>query len=226
MSLSSCHFWPRAAVENDVKWDFETEHWEALNKPNAKTEGAAASPLGRPQACCASNYTAGQAGPEVNAQVLSLSLTQELGLGASPLYCWNRTLHPRDLRGQGSNDSMASCMTGPQGQELLEGSHRTVRPRTHVSLHRGWRRYKTCLPAWQTVSSSRCARDLKIKSKSPPWVGSALLCNLWGCPREPIPGTFRSVEQLLKCHQSIFDSTKLIMKSVPASSLIIFEILI
>lgn len=102
-------------MENDVKWDFETEHWEALNTPNAKTEGAAASPLGRPQACCASNYTAGQAGPEVNAQVLSLSLTQELGLGASTLYCWNRTLHPRDLRGQGSNDSMASCMTGPQG---------------------------------------------------------------------------------------------------------------
>lgn len=41
-----------------------------------------------------------------------------------------------------------------------------------------------------------------------------------------VEGTFRSVKLLLKCHQSIFDSIELIMKSVPANSLIISEILI
>lgn len=136
--------------------------------------------------------------------------------------------HPRVPHFQGSNDSIVSWFMWLQGGRSYRRVLMALSPHSYHMYHSAMAHnaIKMSLPAWWNTHIPRYARDLKIKSKSPPWVGSTLSCNLWACPREPVSGTFRSVEQLLKCHQSIFDSIELIMKSVPASSLIIFEILI
>ena len=139
----------------------------------------------------------------------------------------NRNLPSRDPHFQGSNDFIRCWCIWLQIGRAYRGGLMALSVHSATCIIQPW------LTGCKSVSACTmehgypqgCQR-FENKSKSPPWVGSTLSCNLWAGPREPVSGTFRSVEQLLKCNRSIFDSIELIMKSVPASSLIIFEILI
>lgn len=133
----------------------------------------------------------------------------------------NRSLHPPDPHFQWTLTDVASGRKDPQ--KGSNGTSCSLGP--HGPSSHGSHCYRNVC-AWRNASIPRYAPDLKIKSISPPWVGSPLSCNLWACPHELCSGACPSGQSLLKCHQSIFNSTELITKSVPASSLIIFEILI